>query len=91
MSPAVFLLALLSFLGATSFTVVTVARLIANRHRRGSPDEVGALEERMARVEQALEALTVDSNRLIDGQRYLSQLLTDRSGAAQPVGRIDRA
>jgi hypothetical protein len=42
-------------------------------------------------LEHAVEALTVDSGRLIDGQRFPSQLLAERSGAAQPVGRIDRA
>jgi hypothetical protein len=76
---------------AITIMVASVARVFANRHRGGSPEEVAELQERMARVEQAVEALTVDSNRLIDGQRYLSQLLTERSGAAQPVGRIDRA
>jgi hypothetical protein len=71
-----------------AFTIVTVARLIANRHRGGSSDEMVALEERIARLEHTVEALAVDSDRLIDGQRFLSQLLTERSAAAQPVGRI---
>jgi hypothetical protein len=75
---------------ATTIIVVLVARIFANRQRGESPAAVAALEERMARVEQAVEALAVDSNRLIDGQRHLSQLLTERSGAAQPVARIDR-
>jgi hypothetical protein len=75
---------------AASWTIVTVARLAAKWHRGGSSDEVAALEERIARVEHAVEALTVDSGRLIDGQRFLSQLLAERSGAAQPAGRIDR-
>jgi hypothetical protein len=76
---------------ATTIIIVSVARIFANRPRGESSEDVAALEDRMARVEQTVEALAVDSNRLIDGQRYLSQLLTDRSGAAQPVGRIDRA
>jgi hypothetical protein len=80
---------LLSIIGIT-IMVVSVARIFANRHHGGSPEEVADLQERMARVEQAVEALTVDSGRLIEGQRYLSQLLTERSGTAQPVGRIDR-
>jgi hypothetical protein len=72
-----------------AFTIITVARLFANRHRVGSSDEVVALEERVARLEHTVEALAVDSDRLIDGQRFLSQLLTDRSAAAQPVARIN--
>lgn len=76
-----------------SATIVTVARIVARWHREGhgSSESVTAHEERIARLEQAVEALTVDSGRLIEGQRYLSQLLTERSAAAQPVGRIDRA
>jgi hypothetical protein len=81
----------LGFFAAASFTIVTVARLIANRHRGGSSEEVAALDERVARLEQTVEALAVDSGRLIEGQRFLSQLLAERSGAAQPAGRIDRA
>jgi hypothetical protein len=79
------------FLGTISFTIITVARLIANRRRGGSSEEVAALEDRVARLEHTVEALAVDSDRLIDAQRFLSQLLTERSAAAQPVGRIDRA
>jgi hypothetical protein len=89
-SDAVSFIVLVSII-ATTVIIVSVARIFAGRHRGGSPEDVEALEDRMARVEQALEALTVDSNRLIDGQRYLSQLLAERSGAAQPVGRVDRA
>jgi hypothetical protein len=83
------IIALGSF-AAASFTIITVARLIFNRHRGGSSEEVAALEERIARLEHAVETLTVDSARLIDGQRFMSQLLTERSGAAQPAGRVDR-
>lgn len=94
-------IALLGLCAAVSITIITVARAIANRHRDGSPEEVRALEERIGRLEQseeriarlehAVQALTVDSGRLIDGQRSLSQLLAERSAAAQPVGRSDRA
>jgi hypothetical protein len=84
------IVALFSF-SVAAVTVVTVARIAAKWHRGGSSDELAAHEERLARLEQAVEALTVDSGRLIEGQRFLSQLLTERSAAAQPVGRIDRA
>ena len=90
MSDAVVFIVLISIV-ATTIIIVSVARIFANRPRGESSEDVAALEERMARVEQAVEALSVDSNRLIDGQRYLSQLLTERSGAAQRVDRIDRA
>lgn len=90
MSDSITFIVVLSIV-ATTVVIVSVARIFANRQRGGSPQEVAALEERMARVEQAVASLTVDSNRLIDGQRYLSQLLAERSAAAQPVGRIDRA
>jgi hypothetical protein len=90
MSPFVFMTSLGFVVAAGSWTIVTVARLITNRHRRGSPDEVAAHEERIARLEHAVDALTVDLGRLVDGQRFLSQLLAERSGAAPPVARIDR-
>ena len=91
MSPFVFMTSLGFVVAAASWTIVTVARLIANRHRGGSSQDVAAFEERIARLEHAVEALTVDSNRLIDGQRFMSQLLAERPAAGQPAGRVDRA
>jgi hypothetical protein len=91
MSPIADVFVALIFCSAVAHTIVNVTRIIVNRHRAGSPQDGAAFEERIARLEHAVEALTVDSGRLIDGQRVLSQLLAERSGAAQPVGRIDRA
>lgn len=80
----------LGFFAAASYTFIRIAQILANRNRGGSPDEMAAIKERIAQLEHAVEGLTVDSGRLIDGQRFLSQLLTERSGAAQPVGRAAR-
>lgn len=83
----------LAALALGSVTLVTIAKtigkvVIARRISGSAPEGVTALEERVARLEHTVEALTVDSDRLIDGQRFLSQLLTEKSNAApQTVAR----
>jgi hypothetical protein len=78
-------------LAAASFTVISVARLVVKLYGGRPSEESAALEERVARLEHAVETLTVDAGRLIDGQRFLSQLLAERSGVGQPPGPRDRA
>lgn len=85
------LFAVLGSFGLASVTVITVARIAAKWHRGGSSEDLEAHEERIARLEHAVDALTVDSARLIDGQRFMSQLLTERPAAGQPAASADRA
>jgi hypothetical protein len=51
-----------------------------------------ALEARLARMEQALEAVAVEVDRMSEGQRFVTRLLADRaaSGALPDVAPTQR-
>ncbi|HEX5409157.1 MAG TPA: hypothetical protein VFW89_05240 [Gemmatimonadaceae bacterium] len=77
-----FLYAILFF--AFSMTaLLTIARLIS-RHmefRRHPAQNTTALEERLARIEQVVEATAIEVERISEGQRFTTKLLSER----QPV------
>ncbi|HEY0996439.1 MAG TPA: hypothetical protein VGD77_10650 [Gemmatimonadaceae bacterium] len=77
------------------FTIFVLAPLAVAYARRiwkrtgqvvsGIPD---ALIDRMGRMEQAIDAIALEVERVSEGQRFLTKLMSDRhlgAGAAQPV------
>ncbi|HET9384936.1 MAG TPA: hypothetical protein VFO67_07295 [Gemmatimonadales bacterium] len=77
MSPAVFLIALLSTLGIAAFTVITVARVIANR--RSLPSEVTERLEELEGAVQSLQHELGEAQQRIDfAERMLSTAREDR-------------
>lgn len=46
-----------------------------------------ALEERLARIEEAVETIAVEVERLGEGQRFVSKLLAERSALEQQRDR----
>ena len=69
----------------TSLTVIV--RMIANaavaHGRRGDEAGRGLLvgEDRMARLEQAVEAIALEVERISEGQRFTTRLRAERGGA----------
>jgi hypothetical protein len=43
---------------------------------------LGPLDERLARVEQAVESIAIEVERISEGQRYVTKMLNER---AQPM------
>jgi hypothetical protein len=71
-----------------------IARAIARRIDRGSgavaqlPGELGA---RLERMEQAIDAIAVEVERIAEGQRFTSKLLAGQDGARHdgaPLARV---
>ena len=63
-----------------STVVVSIARA-AVAHRRASalPDgSVARIEERLSRIEQAVDAVAVEVERVSEGQRFTTKLLSER-------------
>ena len=83
MSEAVFLSALLMVSG----TIVILAslwfyhRVLERRHERRVPIAFDALQERLQRIELAVEATAVEVERISEGSRFMSRLLAERTGA----------
>jgi hypothetical protein len=65
-----------------------IASVYANRRKR-SLTEPGLvrIEERLSRIEQAIDAVSVEVERISEGQRFTSKLLADRH--AERIGPPD--
>ena len=85
------LIVILAF-GTFAVTVVTIARLIGKWiERRGQVTRGDHSDDRLARIEQAVDAIAVEVERISEAQRFTTKLLAERnsanaavSGAAQP-------
>ncbi|HEY5492857.1 MAG TPA: hypothetical protein VIK25_16825 [Gemmatimonadaceae bacterium] len=51
------------------------------------PAQNTAVEERLARIEQAVDAIAIEMERMGEGQRFVTKLLAER-GAQLPAARI---
>jgi hypothetical protein len=64
-------------------TVITSATKIITRaiDRRGSgaPRSLASVEERLARIEQAVDSIAIEMERVSEGQRFTTKLLSERS------------
>lgn len=64
------------------------------RHRErmpkanSSPVLGDGADARLARLEQAMDAIAVEMERLGEGQRFMTRLLAERGGSAQPVAEL---
>jgi hypothetical protein len=67
--------------------VVALVGIIAwSRRRKGvGSAELSAINERLARMEQAIDAMAVETERISEGQRFTAKLLNERAG--QPAKR----
>jgi hypothetical protein len=72
--------AIVGVFGGGAYTVTTLARLFVQwrmQARGGGIDRV-ALEERLARLEASVEGLSADTQRLLEGHRFFTDLLSKR-------------
>jgi hypothetical protein len=80
----------IAFIVAAAYTATTLGRVAAqwNLRRHGHGTDAAALEERLARLEASVEGLGVQTQRLTDGHRFFTELLTNRPPAAVGGGAI---
>ena len=72
-----------------------IARAIARRIEHGVrggatpslPNDVG---DRLERMEQAIDAIAVEVERIAEGQRFTSKLLASRAEVGRPQGSLAR-
>ena len=64
-----------------STIVMSITRAVV-AHRRASSQlpegGLGRIEERLSRIEQAVDAIAVEVERVSEGQRFTTKLLSDR-------------
>jgi hypothetical protein len=64
-----------------SMIAMTVSRMVSSRRRNKElPDSsIARIEARLERMEQAIDAMATEVERVAEGQRFTSRLLADRS------------
>jgi hypothetical protein len=78
-------LAFMSIVGCSTYVVVRFTNALVRRMelRHGAPAAgasarlTGNLEERLTRIEQAVDAIAVEVERISEGQRFTTKLLAD--------------
>jgi hypothetical protein len=59
--------------------VVVHARKIWKRDVSGPPASSASTDHRLERIEQAIDAMAVEVERIAEGQRFVTKLLSDRA------------
>jgi hypothetical protein len=65
-------------------------RYLELRAERKRPVVTDGLQERLDRIESAVESTAVEVERISEANRFMARLLADRSGVALPAGRPER-
>ncbi len=73
------------FLATAALIAAVVVRLM-DRRGDGDPRRVQRLEERVARLEGTIESMASEMERLGEGQRFMTKLLSERSQGASRAG-----
>lgn len=82
----VFVAALASLAGIM-IVFATISRVI-KRTVRDAPDIPKALDDqRLARLEQAVDTIALEVERISESQRFISKLLSDRAKEPAQIGR----
>jgi len=64
---------------AISMIAMSIAKIVSSRRRKDFPESsVARLEQRLERMEQAIDAMATEVERVAEGQRFTSRLLADR-------------
>jgi hypothetical protein len=72
---------IISTLAILCGTTIVVLRMFLNRRRpEDSPSrkELQELHERLARIEQAVDSIAIETQRVLEGQRFTTKLLSER-------------
>lgn len=82
---------IVSVVGAASvafpIAVALARRIWRGGFRRDAAPVAPESAERMERLEQAVDAIAIEIERVSEGQRYVTRLLTEGSAPALPVGQ----
>lgn len=70
--------------GVGIVSVLTWANVQKMRLKHGSGPGTAELHDRLARIENAIETMAVEVERISEGQRFTTRLLSERSGDRPP-------
>ena len=85
MNPVMVPIAFFVMVGAVAI-LMPLARAFARRlEKQGSASLPNVVAARLERMEQAIESIAVEVERISEGQRFTTKLLSDRSTALPPA------
>jgi hypothetical protein len=89
--PATVVIALAAF-GSVAYTITKIAKATVAHRKEGARLERESMpsltEARLARIEQAVEAIALEVERISEGQRFTTKLLSEQARPApKPVQR----
>ena len=71
--------------GAVAVIFAPMARAYAKRMERGADQQIPAhVDQRLERMEQAIDAMAEQIERIAEGQRFTTKLLSERNAARTP-------
>ncbi|HKR08280.1 MAG TPA: hypothetical protein VJS39_03745 [Gemmatimonadaceae bacterium] len=93
MDPAANAVMAISFFGAIAITVISIAAVWYKKLdvRRNSPLLQGDVVERLARIEAAVDAISIEVERISEAQRFSARLQAESMAAQLPPGRVPEA
>ena len=66
-----------------SMVAMAIAKMVSSRRRKDLPEStVDRLEQRLERMELAIDAMATEVERVAEGQRFTSRLLAERQVAS---------
>jgi hypothetical protein len=69
------------FFACTAAVIMTVTKYWFTARRSVSPRQLDEIAERLSRLEQAVDAIAVEAERISEGQRFTTKLLSERTRA----------
>ena len=67
-----------------TLTGIGVGAYVVVRRARRTPTQPRTSDDRFQRLEQAVDAIAIEVERISEGQRFVTKLLAERSAAASP-------
>ena len=75
----------MSISGAVAMTLITSWFRYREKSLAARSGGGAAQDQRLARIEAAVEAVAIEVERISEGQRFTTRLLTERHGAPAPM------
>ena len=76
--------------GTTAATILSLAKMrVRGREQRNALSDPG-VDERLYRIEQAVDAMAIEIERMAESQRFTTKILAERLPSAEALPGIER-
>ncbi len=79
---------MITFIITFGVTISVVTMTFFNRNKGVAPRELANMDARLARIEQAVDAMSIEVERISEGQRFATRLLSERAAEGAPAARL---